>query len=280
MALEGIDVSHNNGRVSWSRVRAAGIAFAYIKATEGLTFEDPAYATNLAGCRRASIAPGAYHFYHHDSDAQQQATHFLRVLGVPQPGDLPPALDVEAPGDGSGAITYSASEVVIRLGRFVQAVERAIGRAPLIYTYPSAWNDITGNSSIFADRCPLWLASYSEEPMMVGGWADYTFWQYDDSGTIDGISTRVDRDRFAGDASAFEELRHRSLMVGGMALFSEDGNVRAAPGLGGRILRALKHGSGVVIVDGPRVVKARDWWKVDDGEGTVGWSSSTVLSPA
>src|SRR6185437_5896947 len=97
MSLEGIDVSHNNGRVAWSRVRAAGISFAYIKATEGVTFEDPACATNLAGCKKAGIAAGLYHFYRHDSDAQQQAAHFLRVLGTPPPGDLPPALDVEAP---------------------------------------------------------------------------------------------------------------------------------------------------------------------------------------
>jgi len=280
MSLEGIDVSHNNGRVAWSRVRAAGISFAYIKATEGVTFEDPACATNLAGCKKAGIAAGLYHFYRHDSDAQQQAAHFLRVLGTPPPGDLPPALDVEAPGDGSGPIMYSTAEVVGRLEQFVRAVERAVGRAPLIYTYPSAWQEITANSTLFADRCPLWIASYSEQPTMVGGWITYTVWQYDDNGVVDGVPTPVDRDRFAGDASALDALRLRSLMVGGLAVLTEDGNVRATPGLGGHIIKALKRGTGVVIVDGPRVVNARDWWKVDDGEGTVGWSSSKVLSPA
>jgi lysozyme len=280
MALEGVDVSHNNGHVNWPRVRRAGISFAYIKATEGVTFTDPACSTNLAGCRAAGVAPGLYHFYHHDADVQQQAAHFLRVVGKPQLGDLPPALDVEAPGDGSGPLTFSASEVVRRLDQFVQAVERAIGRAPAIYTYPSAWKEITANSSDFATRCPLWIASYASSPSMVGGWAQYTFWQYSDHGTVDGIPTDVDRDRFDGDASELDGLRNRSLAIGGMALLNQDGNVRTAPGLGGHIIKALPSGSGVVIVDGPRVLKDRNWWKVDDGEGTVGWCSSKVLSTA
>jgi lysozyme len=280
MALEGVDVSHNNRRVNWPRVRAAGISFAFIKATEGATFEDPACSTNLAGCRAAGVAPGLYHFYHHDSDALVQAAHFLRVLGTPKAGDLPPALDVEAPGDGSGTIGYPASEVVHRLSQFVQAVERAIGRAPAIYTYPSAWKEITADSTAFANRCPLWIASYANSPAMIGGWSHYTFWQYSDHGTVDGIPTDVDRDRFAGDASELDALRNRTLAVGGMALLNQDGNVRVEPGLGGRILKALTSGTGVVIVDGPRVVKDRDWWKVDDGEGTVGWCSSKVLSTA
>jgi lysozyme len=280
MALEGVDVSHNNGRVNWTRVRRAGISFAYIKATEGVNFSDPACARNLAGCRAAGVAPGLYHFYHHDADAQQQAAHFLKAVGTPQPGDLPPALDVEAPGDGSGTITYAVSEVVRRLDQFVQAVERAIGRGPAIYTYPSAWKDITADSSVFATRCSLWIASYGSAPAIVGGWTQYTFWQYSDHGAVEGIPTDVDRDRFGGGAPELDALRNRSLAIGGMALLNQDGNVRTAPGLGGHIIKALTKGTGIVIVDGPRVVKDRDWWKVDDGEGTVGWSSSKLLSTA
>jgi lysozyme len=280
MPLEGVDVSHNNGRVAWPRVRAAGTAFAYIKATEGVTFTDPACSRNLAESRAAGIAPGLYHFYHHDVDAQQQAAHFLKVLGTPKSGDLPPALDVEAPGDGSGPIAYSASEAERRLSLFVDTVERAIGRTPVIYTYPSAWKEITANWTRLAARCPLWIASYANAPTLVGGWTDYAVWQYTDQGEVDGIGTSVDRDRFGGDATAFEDLRVRGLVLAGLALLNQDGNVRAAPGLGGRVIKTLQSGTGVAIVDGPQVVKDRDWWKVDDGDGTVGWCSSKVLSPA
>ena len=34
-AVRGIDVSHHNGIINWQKVHAAGIAFAFTKATEG-----------------------------------------------------------------------------------------------------------------------------------------------------------------------------------------------------------------------------------------------------
>mgnify|MGYP001608941578 CR=1 FL=1 len=34
--VRGIDVSHWNGRIDWQRVKDAGYAFAYIKASEAL----------------------------------------------------------------------------------------------------------------------------------------------------------------------------------------------------------------------------------------------------
>ncbi|HUP43117.1 MAG TPA: GH25 family lysozyme, partial [Thermoanaerobaculia bacterium] len=36
----GIDVSHYSGAVDWQAVRAAGYAFAYVKATEGVDSAD------------------------------------------------------------------------------------------------------------------------------------------------------------------------------------------------------------------------------------------------
>ena len=38
--LQGIDVSHYQGAVDWKKVKTAGIAFAYAKATEGNTYTD------------------------------------------------------------------------------------------------------------------------------------------------------------------------------------------------------------------------------------------------
>src|SRR5215831_11151376 len=151
--LDGVDVSHHNGSISWSRVRGAGVTFAFVKATEGATFVDPRCAANLAGCRTAGIAPGAYHFYHHDVDPAAQAAHFLQTIGQPETGDLPPALDIEAPGDGAGSIRYPTAEV-----------------------------EMTGNSNAFASICPLWIASYTVSPKIPGGWTEYTVWQYTDRG--------------------------------------------------------------------------------------------------
>src|SRR5436309_12024700 len=44
--VKGIDVSHNNGAVDWKNVAAAGVSFAFAKATEGKGFKDPQFNLN------------------------------------------------------------------------------------------------------------------------------------------------------------------------------------------------------------------------------------------
>jgi GH25 family lysozyme M1 (1,4-beta-N-acetylmuramidase) len=39
--IKGIDVSHHNGPVDFTKVKSTGIQFVYIKATEGKTYRDP-----------------------------------------------------------------------------------------------------------------------------------------------------------------------------------------------------------------------------------------------
>ena len=206
--LEGVDVSHFEGVIDWEQVKEAGIAFAFIKATEGADLVDPMARKNAAGCRAVGIVPGVYHFYRHDVDPNAQADHFLNNLCAGEPGDLLPAIDVELPGDGAGPLGYPQSEVVCRVGEVVRTVQAAIGRAPMIYTYPYAWTELTGNSPAFACDCPLWIASYSvATPELARGWPDYAVWQYTDHGTVQGISGAVDRDRFNGDEARLDAFR-------------------------------------------------------------------------
>ncbi len=41
---QGIDVSHHQGEIDWKAAFASGVDFAYIKASEGGDFHDPAFA--------------------------------------------------------------------------------------------------------------------------------------------------------------------------------------------------------------------------------------------
>src|SRR5687768_3711582 len=60
---QGIDVSHHQGVIEWSLLSGQGVDFAYIKASEGGDFVDPAFARNWDGAGRAGIRRGAYHFF-------------------------------------------------------------------------------------------------------------------------------------------------------------------------------------------------------------------------
>ena len=53
-AVHGIDVSRFQGDIDWRAVRRAGVAFAYVKATEGGDHLDPRFRDNWRAARRAS----------------------------------------------------------------------------------------------------------------------------------------------------------------------------------------------------------------------------------
>src|ERR1700693_5459174 len=84
-----IDVSHHNGAIDWPAVAAAGIALAFIKATQGVGFVDPAFERNRNAAVAAGILTVPYHFLD-TSDPDRQGGNFLAVtdLGAGQPAML------------------------------------------------------------------------------------------------------------------------------------------------------------------------------------------------
>ncbi len=53
-------------------------------------------------------------------------------------------------------------------------------------------------------------------------------------------------------------------------------NLRADPGLGGEAIAQLSDGTVVTILEGPQQADNLVWWKVDDGQGHVGWAAERV----
>jgi lysozyme len=197
--LPGIDVSHWQGAVDWRRVADDGIVFAFIKATEGGDYTDPRFAANWAGAARAGVARGAYHFYRPQTDAAAQAQHFLRTVQLGA-GDLPPVLDVEVT-DGR-----SAAEIAAGVRTWLETVERATGRRPILYTRAGFWNQVGGGLGAY----PLWVAHYGvAEPAIPGDWDRWTFWQHSDAGRVDGVSGDVDLNWFAGGRDDLQALTGR-----------------------------------------------------------------------
>lgn len=188
--LQGIDVSNHQQTVDWNAVQQAGKIFAFMKATDGITYTDPEFATNWSGARAAGLLRGAYHFYETNDDPTAQAQNFLSAVQL-EPGDLPPVVDIERTKSGE-----SASQIVQDLQTWLDVVEQATGRVPIIYTSPGYWNSL--GTSAFG-RYPLWVAEYGvQSPKPVAGWEGWTFWQYSESGTVTGISGSVDLDVFQG----------------------------------------------------------------------------------
>lgn len=202
--ITGIDVSSNNGSINWHAVWHAGYLFAYIKASEGLDWNDPRFRENWVNSGEAGLLRGAYHFARPQPGrtGAQEATHFCEVLhqlGAGAHGHLPPALDLET---GKG---LAASDIHAWAGSFVAEVERRLGRTPIIYT-GGFWKSTLGNPAE-SWRCPLWLAQWGATPTLPAAWKRWTIWQYTATGVIPAMPGRKwDLNRFEGSLAGLHKL--------------------------------------------------------------------------
>ncbi|MFY9820321.1 MAG: glycoside hydrolase family 25 protein [Thermoanaerobaculia bacterium] len=195
--VQGIDVSHYQGTVDWQQVRAAGIRFAFAKATEGVTLADPEFAANWAGMKAAGLLRGAYHFFEPTDDAGQQAELFLSTVQF-ESGDLPPVLDVET-------AAATSAELWQGVQTWLDQVESATGMQPILYLSSAFADENDAPASLAA--YPLWLAQYDvEQPTPPAGWTTCLLWQYSESGTVAGVSGPVDLDELNGPLAGLSAL--------------------------------------------------------------------------
>lgn len=194
--IPGIDVSHYNGAIDWAKVAESGVKFAYIKCTDGSTWEDERWGVNTVGARKAGLKIGSYHFLRAGVTADQ-ITKFIGKLSTPVPDDLPPCLDVELPGP-------------LPVLECAQRIARELKRVPVIYTNPTIGESLNPD-----ELCvyPLWIAEYAPEPRLPQAWDRWTFWQHTDKGTVPGIEGNVDRDWFNGEDAEFEKFLAESKIL-------------------------------------------------------------------
>ncbi|MBK1786523.1 GH25 family lysozyme [Prauserella cavernicola] len=204
----GIDVSNHNGTVDFEAVKADGQEFAFVLATDGTSFTSPEFDTQYEGAADAGLIRSAYHFARPGSGAAaDQATRFLDTVSFSADGNtLPPVLDMEANPDGATCYGLSASEMTDWITAFLAEVKETTERDGIIYTSPGFWKECTGDSDAFADN-PLWIADWGvDKPSTIGGWDAHTFWQYSDSGSVDGVTGDVDVNRFNGTVDELKAL--------------------------------------------------------------------------
>lgn len=208
MWVRGIDVSHYQGHIDWSRVagKDSDVAFCFVKATEGMYVVDPFFKANWAQSAAAGLRRGAYHFGRPGTDAQTQAQQFFATVGALGPNDLPPVLDIE---------TLDACKppaVLQWVLDFTAAADALFGRQTMIYTDGGFWKNLAslpGCEPLGAR--PLWLADYAAEPTVPAPWQAWSCWQHSDGsvngGTpVPGVAGDVDQNRFLPDT--FQALTH------------------------------------------------------------------------
>jgi lysozyme len=202
---KGLDVSNWNGAINWTKVAHAGYRFAFGKATEGTSYNDKTYTGNRNGSEGAGLVFGGYHFARPagtslagaTASAINQANHFLAVAG-PQPGELPPVLDLEKTGN------LPKQRLLVWTLAWLGQLYARIGVEPFVYTSPLFWKRSLGDSTAAAAAgTGLWIAHWTPNgnplvPAQNWNGDGWTFWQWTDCVSVPGVRHCSDGDRLNG----------------------------------------------------------------------------------
>ncbi|MVB11836.1 Glycosyl hydrolases family 25 [Caprobacter fermentans] len=188
MQLKGIDISHWQGNPDFQRVKAAGIHYVIIKATEGVDYVDPCFHANSKAALAAGLPIGAYHFLR-AGDVNAQARDFLAAI-KPYHLTWPAAVDVE-----SDELVAMGEDRLTDMVLDFCAQVKAAGYQPMVYSnrnwyYFAKYIDA---DRIRAAGIPIWLAWYSNAtPESTDRSQLGDVWQYASDGEVDGIIGKVD----------------------------------------------------------------------------------------
>ena len=207
----GVDVSRFNGAIDWSQVAVSGRRFAFVQASRGSGADclvkplqcgaDSLWLSNSAAARAAGLRIGAYHRAFASgatralakADAGAEAALFVSQVGRVPRGDLLPVLDVETPFAG-----LSPGRLRTWITTWMKRVRKGTGAKAMVYTNVTSWG-ATGSTTQFVAGHPLWIAQWQvAKPTLVPaanwGGLGWSVWQFTSSGSVPGISGRVDED--------------------------------------------------------------------------------------
>jgi GH25 family lysozyme M1 (1,4-beta-N-acetylmuramidase) len=193
----GIDVSEFQGNIDWAKVKAAGIKYAIIRAGYGRNAVDEKFHANAKGAVKAGIPIGVYWFSYalNTTQAIAEAKKCLDTI-ADYDVTLPVFFDFEY-----DTVNYASNQGVT-LGKqafndhavaFCDTIQAAGYKAGVYYNL-DYYNRFVDKSRL--SKYVQWYAQYNTTAD-VSNWA---IWQYSSSGTVSGISGRVDMDYLADES--------------------------------------------------------------------------------
>ena len=209
----GIDVSTYQGDINWAQVKADGIDFAFIKASQGRSvsnpslrnFTDSKFAQNIVNANRWGVRIGVYHYLTawNVTEAMQEAEYFLSVIAPYRSIiDLWAAVDVE---DSRSPKDKTLMAQIVNT--FCSRVE-AEGYKPMVYTNPDWLTNKLGNVS----HWDLWLALWRNKANVptVDKYPNLRVWQWG-SETVDGIAGKPDANYMISDIEVKEPPKYETV---------------------------------------------------------------------
>lgn len=187
----GIDVSTFQQAVNWSKVRADGVSFAMVKATQGKSesnasmylFTDSRFKYNIVNASKNGIRCGVYHYLTATTTAgaKQEAEYFLKAIApYKEHIKLYAAVDVE-----SKYLPEDKTMLTQIVNVFCTLVKQA-GYEPIVYTNPNFLSYRLNSIKSWK----LWLALWRDKNNVptTKQYPNLVLWQWGKEG-VNGITT-------------------------------------------------------------------------------------------
>ena len=191
---KGIDVSEYQGDIDWGRVKAAGYDFAFLRigyrgyGEQGTLCADAKFQQNIVNAHNAGIEVGIYIFSQAVNE-EETLQEVELVLGQLKGHDLelPVVFDPERIRDDTARTDNVTGEQFTKNTILFCEKMKEAGYQPMIYSN-MVWEAFEYDMEALADY-PIWYADYEPVPQTP---YYFSFWQYSEKGSVDGIEGNVD----------------------------------------------------------------------------------------
>ena len=197
---KGIDVSEHNGLIDWQSVKNSGVQFAMIRCAyrgygTGKIVTDAYFDYNIQNASAVGIQVGIYFFSQATSitEAVEEANYAISLAQKYNCVTYPIVIDTEYSGAPNNTGRADGLGVALRtniIAAFCNQVEK-LGYISMVYASRD-W--LYNNLEITRlSNYETWLAHYTNDPSKQSDYKyNYGIWQYTSSGSVPGISGRVD----------------------------------------------------------------------------------------
>ena len=189
----GIDVSKYQGQINWTRVKEAGVDFAFVRLGfrgygNGALVLDDTFDYNVAEALKNDLNVGVY-FYSQATTYEEGAeeAHFVLNHVKAYNINLPIVIDTEDTLDEEArTANLTPQERTTACLGFMETIQAA-GYSTMLYAN-LRWIALDLDVSMLHGY-DIWFAQYADEPRLP---YRYQIWQYSQDGTVPGISQPVD----------------------------------------------------------------------------------------
>lgn len=215
IVINGVDVSYWQGNnINWTKAKQDGIDFAFLRigfsgTSNGACNKDSTFETNIKNAQAAGVNVGIYYWSEAttEAEAKKEAEYVSGILEKHKKAiTMPVAMDYEFAKNSRSLSKWNsiknksgvdkARSTFTNIAKKWMDTIKSKGYTPAYYSYYALTNPSTGTRKVNMKDLTgykFWYAQYNNKVSYTGSLDHLEFWQHTSSGSVSGMSGRIDR---------------------------------------------------------------------------------------